>query len=315
LTNTIIDKYDIAISYLTENEELASAIYTELGETFNIFIYTQHQEKIAGENGVEKFRQVFINKTNLIIVLYKNGWGKTEWTSTEEKAIIDFGLKNHWKGILLVNLDGSKTPEWYPNSEIYLDYERYGFDGLIGIIRLRAEERGSQTRTITAVDRAQILEIKRNLQNKKKEIIESEKGVKLALNEVNSLFEEIDRICNNIKSETTVNFEFKREDENNYILNGYKQSDEEGSLGFQVKVEWYKKYGNSLNESKLTLLKVDLGKIIYREQPKIKEKVLFDFDLNNSMKPVWRNNHNNKLISTSELAEEIVKMIIDFKSS
>jgi len=315
LVNTIQDKYDIAISYLAEDEELAFAIYTELGEVLNIFIYTQHQEELAGKNGVEPLRNIFINKTNLIVILYRNGWGNTGWTSTEEKAIIDFGLKNKWEGILLINLDLTKIPNWFPESEIYIDFQKYSFEELIGIIKLRAQERGGEVKTITAVDRAKILEIKREYENEKKKILESEEGLKRASAEANDLFEEIDRICIEITSESSVRFEYKRQKEFLYQLIGYKQDEKLGSLGFQVNILWHQKYSNSLNNSKLILSKIDLGRIVYRNDPIIMEDLLFDFDLSHTMQNMWKNNHNNKQISTQKLADDIVKMIIDFKSS
>lgn len=113
MSNQILEKYDIAISYLSRDEEIAYAIYTELGQVFKIFIYTQHQKELAGGNGVEILRNIFTERTNLIVILHREGWGKSEWTKTEELDIQEFGLKNHWEGILLVNLDESENHALY----------------------------------------------------------------------------------------------------------------------------------------------------------------------------------------------------------
>ena len=45
------------------------------------------------------------------------------------------------------------------------------------------------------------------------------------------------------------------------------------------------------------------------------EVLLFDFDVTPTMENRWRENNSNKLFTSSELADEIVKIIIEFKSS
>ena len=314
MSNQILEKYDLAISYLKEEEDLAFKIYTELGEMFKVFIYSQHQKELVGKGGVETLRDIFINRANLIVILYTKGWGGTEWTSTEEKAIVDFGLKNQWKGIVLVNLDGSKVPDWFPRAEIYLDYGKYQFDELIGIIKLRAQERGSDIRSVTAVEKAKILQINRELAEKRKKFLNSPEGVNEAINEVKYLFEEIERICVEINS-SPVRFDYKKKDDFTYYLKGFKHDDKLGDFGLEVIVQWVPQYGNTLDQSKLYVSKIDLGRIIYREDPRRIGDLLFDFDITPLMENRWRDNQSNKLLTSSKLADEIVKMIIDFKSA
>jgi hypothetical protein len=52
----------------------------------------------------------------------------------------------------------STPPVWLPKSEIRLNYSQYGFDQLIGAIKLRAEKLGSTIRLETALNRARRLE-------------------------------------------------------------------------------------------------------------------------------------------------------------
>lgn len=310
----ILEKYDVAISYLTQDEDLAFKIYTELGEIFRVFVYSQHQKELVGKGGVETLRDIFINRTNLIVILYKKGWGGTEWTGTEEKAVVDFGLKNQWRGILLVNLDGSNVPDWFPRAEIYLDYGKYQFDELIGIIKLRAQERGSEIKSVTAVEKAKMLEIRREFANRKKQFLHSEDGVNEASKEVRKLFEEIEKICTKINS-GTVRFDYKKKDDQTYYLKGFRQNDELGSLGLEIIVQWVPQYRNTLDESKLYVSKIDLGRTIYREKPRRIGDLLYDFDVTPSMENRWRDNQNGKLYTSLVLADKIVQMIIDFKSS
>ena len=62
------------------------------------------------------------------------------------------------------------------------------------------------------------------------------------------------------------------------------------------------------------MAKIDLGRTPYMDDPQRIGDILFDFDITPTMEKRWRHNQNNKLYSSAELADEIVKMIIDFKS-
>lgn len=317
MSDQILEKYDIAISYLSRDEELAYAIYTELGQVFKIFIYTQHQKELAGGNGVELLRNIFTERTNLIVILHREGWGKSEWTKTEELDIQEFGLKNRWEGILLVNLDDSKKPKWFPGPLFSLDFPKYGFQELIGVIKSRAQERGSEIKSVTAVEKAKILEMRREFANRKEQFLHSEDGANEASKEVRKLFEEIEKICAEINS-GTVRFEFNKKNDCNYYLKGYRNVKNLGSIALQVIVQW-SSYTSTLDHSKLIVAKVDLGRTIGglridKEEPRI-EELFFDFDVTPSMENRWRDNRNEKLYTSSELADDIVKIIIDFKSS
>jgi len=307
LTTEIIEKYDVAISYLAQDEDLAFKIYTEIGQIFKVFIYTQHQNELVGKGGVETLRDIFINRANLIVILYRKGWGQTSWTSTEERAIVDFGLKNQWKGILLVNLDSSKTPDWHPESDIYLDYGKYQFEELIGVIKSRAEERGSEIKTITALEKAKILRIDRELAERRKKFLYSEEGVKEALIEVESLLDEIDRICKEINS-SSAKFDHEKRKTNFYYLQGYNP-DNTVSPTLEIQVLWSHEYRNSLRNSKLYVTK-----IYYLRLSKRADDLFYDFDVNPSMQNRWRDNQNGRLLTFKELANEIVKILIDYLS-
>lgn len=314
MSNQILEIYDVAISYLSRDEELAYAIYTELGEIFKTFVYTQHQQELAGGNGVELLRSIFIERTNLIVILYREGWGKSDWTKTEELFIQEFGLENHWEGILLVNLDESEKPKWFASPLFSLDLPKYGFQELIGVIKSRAQERGSEIKSVTAVEKAKILQIKREIANKRRAFLHSTEGVNEAMNEVNNLFEEIERICVKINS-TPVKFEYKKKNDLTYYLKGFRHDEELGSQGFEVIVQWAPQFSNTLDKSKLYVSKIDLGRVIYREEPRRIEDLLFDFDVTPLMENCWRDNQSNKPYTSAKLADEIVKMIINFKSS
>jgi len=309
MSDRILEKYDIAISYVASDQELASKISAELGQSLKVFIYTDFQEKLGGSAGVETLRKIFTKRTNIIVILHREKWGHTDWTNTEEHAIKDFGLKNRWKRIVLIKLDKSQIPEWYPENMIYLDYEQYGFEELIGVLKSKAQEMGSIIKPITALEKAKILGKERIFTQKKESILKSKEGLQRASKEVEILFDKLDGICNEITSTTTVNFLYEKVGMQTYSLKGYKQTNGI-SFGLGVRVIWCP---SSLEKLELIVMKVDIGRPVYRDDPVIFEEILFDFDLSPSFENCWKDKDSNKVYSTDLLAEYIVQIIMDFK--
>lgn len=87
-------KYDVAISFLSEDEPIATALHARLSSGLTVFYYPRSQEELAGTDGLESMRQPFLDETRVAVVLYKERWGKTPWTRVEETAIKDGCLHN-----------------------------------------------------------------------------------------------------------------------------------------------------------------------------------------------------------------------------
>ena len=79
-------RYDVAISFLSRDEPLAVKLHNELREYLQVFVYSKRQEELAGTDGLESFRKTFLSDSKLVVVLYRNGWGKTRWTAIEENC-------------------------------------------------------------------------------------------------------------------------------------------------------------------------------------------------------------------------------------
>jgi hypothetical protein len=148
-------KYDVAISFLHRDEPLASEIHQRLAEHFSVFVYSKRQEELAGTNGLESFREAFRVESRLVVVLYRDGWGKTPFTRVEEDAVTDRFRDDGWDFLLLVTLnDADIPPKWLPEKRIRFSYQMYGLEQLLGAVKMRAQELGSIVRTETTLDRA-----------------------------------------------------------------------------------------------------------------------------------------------------------------
>lgn len=152
-------KYDVAISFLHGDEPLAHEIDARLSEQFNVFVYSKRQEDLAGTNGLESFREAFLTESRLVVVLYRKAWGTTPFTRVEQQAITDRFLNDGWDFLLFVMLnDSDQPPKWLPQSGIRLSFQQYGFEQLIGAVKVRAEKLGSIIKSETALDRAKRFE-------------------------------------------------------------------------------------------------------------------------------------------------------------
>jgi hypothetical protein len=136
-------KCDIAISFLSQDEGLARELHARLSESFAVFVYSKRQEELAGNDGLEVFREAFRSDSRIVVVLYRDGWGITPWTRVEEAAMKDRFLAEGWNWLLFVMLDDASTPPiWLPEGEIRLSYPQYGIDQLIGAIKFKAAKLG-----------------------------------------------------------------------------------------------------------------------------------------------------------------------------
>ena len=148
--------YDVAISFLTTDEPLALELADNL-TGLEVFVYSKEQEAIGGTDGLETFGHVFRDDSRIQAVLYRDGWGATPWTRVEAMAIRDKCLSDGFDNLVFVRLDDSELPDWVPKTHLYVDYETYGMDQLLGVLRRKAEERGSVIKLETPSEKARRL--------------------------------------------------------------------------------------------------------------------------------------------------------------
>jgi len=154
-------EFDAAISFLSQDAGFAERLKDAIGPSLNVFVYSRNQETVAATDGMDSFHTVFRQRARLSVVLYRTGWGNTQWTGVEEVAIKDRCLATKYRSLALVNLDASKTPDWVPDSYIYLDAAAYSVEQLAGVIKSRCQDLGSTIRKVSLADRAAQVEKQR----------------------------------------------------------------------------------------------------------------------------------------------------------
>jgi hypothetical protein len=80
-------KYDVAFSFLKEDEALATELNDLIQDRLLTFLYSRRQEDVAGTDGEKIFNSVSGAEARIVVVLYRDGWGQTPWTRIEETAI------------------------------------------------------------------------------------------------------------------------------------------------------------------------------------------------------------------------------------
>ena len=79
----------------------------------------------------------------------------------EEVAIKDRCLQTKYRNLVLVSLDGSKTPDWVPDTYINSDAKTYSIIELTGVIKTRSQELGAVARAPSPAERAALVESRR----------------------------------------------------------------------------------------------------------------------------------------------------------
>lgn len=164
-------KYDIAISFLSADEPIAAALYNALSEGLEIFFYPRKQEELAGKNGLEAMRTPFLEESRLVVVLYREPWGETQWTRVEQTAIQDGCLKHGWPRLLFIMLDkASVPPKWLPTAGIRFNYADYGLEQAVGAIKTRVQESGGVIAPLTALKRAELSQLETQYLKEKQQL-------------------------------------------------------------------------------------------------------------------------------------------------
>jgi len=80
-------KYDVAFSFLAQDEPLAIQLNHLLQDRLRTFLYSKKQEETAGTTGEKRFNNVIGKKVRVVVVLYRVAWGTTSWARIGQTAI------------------------------------------------------------------------------------------------------------------------------------------------------------------------------------------------------------------------------------
>jgi hypothetical protein len=199
-------KYDVAITFLTADDSTAAALHDALSEGLEIFYYPRRQEVLAGTNGLESMRKPFLEESRVVVVLYREPWGKTPWTRVEQAAIQDRCLTGfNWLFFMMLDKT-SAPPPWLPLTHVRFNYAEYGLEQAVGAIKARVQESGGSIAPPNALKRAELAN-KETQYLKEREYLRSPHCLEMIRQQALELFSAIKRLCDEINARGAASIE------------------------------------------------------------------------------------------------------------
>ena len=202
-------QYDVAISFLSVDGPLAAAVCSGLGEGLKVFFYPRNQEALAGTNGLESMREPFLpENSRVVVVLYRDRWGQTQWTGVEEIAIRDRCLKDKFQSLLFLMLDNTSVPPaWLPHTHVRFNYAEFGLEQALGAIKARVKERGGAITPLTPLRRAELYKQEQEYFEDRKNLRSHNARSVIGL-QTSLLFDRIKALCSEINSANDMGIKF-----------------------------------------------------------------------------------------------------------
>ncbi|MEX2411649.1 MAG: hypothetical protein WD607_09845 [Candidatus Paceibacterota bacterium] len=296
---------DVAISFLSQDEDKAKELSDVLNERLDVFYYAERQPELVATDGEESFGTVFRDKARVVVVFYRKGWGETVMTRAERSGIKQRAIKEGYNFSIWVPLDDDKSiPAFLDPQFIWFDYDRWGINGLSAVIEEKVKESGQKVRPETAIDRLSKFKRKAELNKKISEFQWSEEGVKFVLNAQNNIesfiktkIKQFEEITNEIR------FGYKSTNRDEYIVTTHP---------YRMIFYFFHKASNTIHEDEII---VDLlkGKTKRTYHDNVWSKVrtykflpTLDLDFN----PAWKNDNGN-YFSLNNLVNHMLEVLAD----
>lgn len=202
-------QYDVAISFLSADESVATAVCSGLSEGLKVFYYPRNQEALAGTDGLESMRQPFLpENSRVVVVFYRDRWGQTPWTGVEEVAIRDRCLKDKFQSLFFLMLDNTSVPPaWLPDTHVRFNYAEFGLEQAIGAIKARVKERGGAIAPLTPLRRAELYKQEQEYLEEKRDF-HSHNNRAVIGHQTSLLFDKIKTLCSEINSANDMGLQF-----------------------------------------------------------------------------------------------------------
>jgi len=307
--------YDVAISFLVADEQLGAAIRDGL-TGLNVFFFPHKQEELVGTNGLESMRQPFLD-ARVLVVLYREQWGKTPWTGVELQAITDRCLREKFRPLVFVQLQkNDPLPDWLPDTHIRCSLEQYGIEQLVGAIKIRVQECGGEIYPPDAMSEAKRIKSEAEFITDREAMMGDRRWIEGTVHQsLRETMQEIVRLVD--EANQTYGFQIVRgaQDRSCVLRSGF----------VSMAVGWHQPIYNRVSDqqSDKCYLRVAefSGSIMlpgeqgwYMHEPRLLKEHRFKVDVSLSRDMVWVENGKNKQVQSGKLADRIVQLFLDLVS-
>lgn len=300
-------KYDVAFSFLAQDESLAMEINDFLKDRITTFLYSERQKEIVGRDGEKIFGKVFGEEARIVVVFYRNGWGEKGWTRIEETAIRNRGFEHGYEFTIFIPLDdNASVPKWLPKNLLWVGLKRWGVNEAASVIEARIQEQGGEPHEETAVEQAARLKRSFEFEEKRDKFRNSFEGVRVANLEFEKLNSEIIRLIEEInRGGSGIELRTKKQHDREIIISG---------LDHWLTIRWKCKFNNCLENAELCLTVWDgdptLSDIVRGMTLKKLEETKFNFDMVPPEDYRWIARSGDRSFSSKDLSSYIVKFFL-----
>jgi hypothetical protein len=295
-------KYDMAISLLDRDLELAREIANLVSDRALVFLYSEQQRQLVANDGMDEFTSVFRRDSRTVLVLTRKKWGHTQWTRIEETAIKNRGLTDGWDFVTVVPLDGKESvPDWVPQTYIWADLARLGVAGLVAVLERKLKDRGSAIKPESALDLHARLQRETQEREKRTAFLGSKAGADAADAEYTRLESEIEPKAAQLGMHVSRTRSAHR---------GITLTLNRLSLSFA----WVRQYSNTLDGSELQVKLWDgiLGQDVGPEfRAKTSKDLMLDFDSLADLHGWRERKGQRRFFSSTELVEYTLKALLN----
>jgi len=302
-------EYDVAFSFLADDQTSALQLGDMLSDRYRTFVFPKEQEKLVATDGQESFTEIFGKTARCVVVLYRNGWGTTPWTRTEQTAIQNRALQDGWQFLLFIKLDPVATmPRWLPHSYIWHDFERCGPVGAAGAISALIQREGGTAHAETLAQKAARTKRAMEYQDRRRQFMRSYEGVNAAKANVGALWSAIEDRVKVIGETISVTAKRSRMTHEFCVLGTH--------LGLMLC--WHNHVANDISDGYLEVTHWSghppiAGAMYPFDRPTRLQAWRYEFDLTEADAHVWRPTSGDKqrTFPTDSLADEVLGVFLD----
>lgn len=303
-------KYDAAFSFIQRDQQLALQIADRIRDRMSVFVYSERQEVFAGADGMDQHSRIYRDESRVVVVLHRKEWGQTDWTRVEETVIRDRAFQNGFDFLVTVSLDSSEKPVWLPKTRIWVDFNRYGINGVASSVEAAVQAVGGAVRDESVADYALRLHRHMTFRDKHEAWRTSKKGVEDVNEELNSLYGMINARSAEVNEVTDLlQIKFTRQAGSNVCAANCRNC--------QLVFSWSLKVRNSLHDSKIQvkLLRQVWDRFNRFTAPQLDDAV-YEAELEHNEAVGWRESGGEgRFLTSTQLAEFWIKRLLEEAAS
>ncbi len=298
--------YDVAFSFLQEDEGAVREIADALEGRLKTFIYSDHQKELVAKEGIEAFSNVFGRQSRIVVVLYRPGWGDTKWTRIEETAIKNRGLDDGFGFVVMVPMTGNATPRWFPRTYIWYGLAQYGARGAAAVIEARFGEAGGNVHVESAAEHAARVARQKQADATRIAYLNSTDGATGASRAGEAFLDAIDQIVPNVQN-AGISLSRDRTSSNWLVLY---------SSGYTLEASYDVPFLNVGSDARARFVlhegRVGPARYLQTKRPRQLSEETFAFSIGNGPdEPLWRRQANSRAFTPASLAEYTMKRLIE----